>query len=228
MQASKKLKIESLILNHKVFIFDVDRTLLKVNGSFRFYFYLLLEGFFHPFSLIPTLYYFLRCRFLKMELGLLHQVIFERFLKGEKLCDLSNKAQLFFNQCLEKLIYQPCMKFLKEAQSKNSHVILLSSSPSFLIQPLAEKLSISHWIATEYSIDHEKKLTKILQLIDGPAKADVLEKIKKQFHAIENEIIVFSDSIVDLPLLEKVGSVVAVNPDRKLRKIAMKKNWYVL
>lgn len=228
MPVSKKSKIESLILNHKVFIFDVDRTLLKVNGSFRFYFYLLIKGFFHPVSLIPTLYYFIRCRLFNMNLCQLHEVIFQRFLKGEKASDLTEKATQFLNQCLDRLIYQPCLTLLQEAQKKNLTVVLLSSSPSFLIQPLAKMLSISHWIATDYQTDHEKKLVKIFRLIDGEAKADLFEEIQKKFQVIQSDIIVFSDSIEDLPLLEKAGSVVAVNPDRRLKKIALQKNWYVL
>jgi HAD superfamily hydrolase (TIGR01490 family) len=38
----------------------------------------------------------------------------------------------------------------------------------------------------------------------------------------------YSDSVADLPLLEAVGHPVAVNPQRKLRKLAAKRGWTVL
>jgi len=38
----------------------------------------------------------------------------------------------------------------------------------------------------------------------------------------------YSDSHTDLAFLEAVGNPVAVNPDRKLRKIALERDWPVL
>jgi phosphoserine phosphatase len=38
----------------------------------------------------------------------------------------------------------------------------------------------------------------------------------------------YSDSHTDLPFLEAVGHPVAVNPDRKLRRIASQRGWPVL
>ncbi len=35
----------------------------------------------------------------------------------------------------------------------------------------------------------------------------------------------YSDSINDLPLLDAVKNPIAVNPDRKLREIAIERNW---
>ncbi len=38
----------------------------------------------------------------------------------------------------------------------------------------------------------------------------------------------YSDSLADLPLLEAVGHPVAVNPQRKLRKLALERGWDVV
>ena len=38
----------------------------------------------------------------------------------------------------------------------------------------------------------------------------------------------YSDSINDLPLLELVNKPIAVNPDRKLKSMAKKRNWHIL
>jgi phosphoserine phosphatase len=35
----------------------------------------------------------------------------------------------------------------------------------------------------------------------------------------------YTDSITDLPLLERVGHPVAVNPDARLRRLARKRDW---
>jgi len=38
----------------------------------------------------------------------------------------------------------------------------------------------------------------------------------------------YSDSFSDLPMLESVGLPAAVNPDRRLRRIARERNWPIL
>jgi phosphoserine phosphatase len=38
----------------------------------------------------------------------------------------------------------------------------------------------------------------------------------------------YSDSFSDLPMLEVVGSPAAVNPDRRLRRVATERGWPVL
>jgi phosphoserine phosphatase len=48
--------------------------------------------------------------------------------------------------------------------------------------------------------------------------------------AVENDVDLaassfYSDSISDLPLLERVGHPVAVNPDPRLRRLAKKRGW---
>ena len=40
--------------------------------------------------------------------------------------------------------------------------------------------------------------------------------------------IFYSDSINDLPLLEKVTQAIAVDPDEDLRKIAQTRNWEII
>jgi phosphoserine phosphatase len=38
----------------------------------------------------------------------------------------------------------------------------------------------------------------------------------------------YTDSITDLPLLERVGHPVAVNPDPRLRRLARKRCWPIV
>ena len=38
----------------------------------------------------------------------------------------------------------------------------------------------------------------------------------------------YSDSISDLPFLEAVGTAVAVNPDRELRRTAVERGWRIV
>ena len=59
----------------------------------------------------------------------------------------------------------------------------------------------------------------------GPGKVVLAEKLALQ-HGISLAASTFySDSITDLPLLERVGFPVAINPDPRLRRIAQSRRW---
>ncbi len=61
----------------------------------------------------------------------------------------------------------------------------------------------------------------------GAGKAEAVRELAVQ-HAIDlARSTAYSDSASDLPLLETVGSPVAVNPDRALRRVADERGWPV-
>jgi phosphoserine phosphatase len=59
-------------------------------------------------------------------------------------------------------------------------------------------------------------------------KVNRAEKFLKENNMTFEDSYFYSDSISDLPLLEKVGNPVCVNPDKKLAKIAINKQWKIL
>jgi len=116
-----------------------------------------------------------------------------------------------------------------EAARKNGHYIsILSSSPSFLVEPIAEKLKVDSWRATEYGRDSSSKLTKIDSLIEGEKKAVIAKELAIKLSLNPDEIVVFTDSISDLPLARVAGKVIAVRPDRKFRSICKQEGWKII
>ena len=65
------------------------------------------------------------------------------------------------------------------------------------------------------------------ELLHGPAKAGAVIRLADDRGYDLHECVAYSDSINDLPLLETVGSPHAVNPDRALRRIAVRRSWPV-
>ena len=54
-----------------------------------------------------------------------------------------------------------------------------------------------------------------------------LTKLGLSWNSLENSFF-YSDSMNDLPLLEKVHHPIATNPDDRLRQFASSKNWRIL
>lgn len=209
-------------------VFDLDKTLIKNNSSFHFYFFLYSIQFYNVFSILLTIIYYIRYRFLGMSLIKLHQKVFHRFLKGRSGELLSLHADAFLERHLEKMLYQPAVKELKSAQKRGHYVLIISSSPSFLVAPIAKKLNVHEWKATEYDVDKEKNLCNILSLILGYKKAEITIDAARRLELKRDVITAYSDSIEDLPLLKVAGKAIGVNPDRKLKNYCKKKGWDII
>ncbi len=211
-----------------LYIFDLDKTLIKGNGSFKFYFYLYSARFFSPFSVFYSISYYLRHRFFRLSLAGLHQKVFKTFLEGRSLIEVLRYVDLFLDQKLDKMLNPKTLSYLTSAKENGHHISILSSSPSFLVKPIAERLKVDSWRATEYGRDSSSNFTKIDLLVEGEEKAVIAKELAKKLSIDIKEIVVFTDSISDLPLARIAGRVVAVRPDRKLRSICRREGWEII
>ncbi|MGZ3423221.1 MAG: HAD family hydrolase [Polyangiales bacterium] len=95
--------------------------------------------------------------------------------------------------------------------------------------PLARALEIPHVIATELERDAEGRFTgrHIQPLCYGHGKIARSEALAKEHGYSLRDATFYSDSISDLPLLEAVGTPVAVNPDPRLLRVARARGWRI-
>jgi HAD superfamily hydrolase (TIGR01490 family) len=212
----------------QVFVFDLDKTLIKTNSSFEFCLFLYRKKFFSILYVFRSVLYYLKHRFMGMTLSELHEQIFRRVLKGKDLQMIVSHVKEFVDEWLAQALYMPAIAELRRAQHLGYYTMILSNSPSFIVKIIAERLSVVHWQGTEYAVDKDGKLSKIARILNGRDKAFYVRDFIKKLGMKKNQVVAYSDSIWDLPLLKAAGHVVVVNPDRKLQKISQKKNWVMI
>jgi len=226
MNQLSKLKIKSPnCKKDKISVFDLDRTLLSVNSSFTYYFYLRKKKIFSFFSLFICLGYLLQSFLFKLSPEMLHWKIFNRFLKGKKKKDVFGFVKEFYLKFLSKRFYKPAIKALKKAQKEGHFIYILSNSPEEIVKVIAKHLNIGAYKASKYKVDKDDVMLDIHFLMGGSEKAKFIKNLKEEE---EREIYAFSDSIWDFPLFSVADYKIAVNPDRRLKKIAKKNLWQVI
>lgn len=226
MQESKKSSKRSPNWkdNFQLWIFDLDRTLLRRNSSFCFYFFLLKRRQISLKSVFAAAFCFLQYQWGRFSLAELHQAIFSRILHGLSLSLLSQEVEHFLDRSLHPLLNSRVWKEFQRAKKRGEETFLLSSSPAFLVKEIAKRLHFDRWQGTEYAVDKEGRLCHISHLIEGETK---LQWAKKGMIPAQ-AVIAYSDSAEDLPLLEWAGKAVAVNPDRILKARAKQRGWEIL
>ncbi len=209
-------------------VFDLDRTIVADNCSLDFCRYLVQKDVLPSSSLIYSLFYYLKHIFFGMSLSDLHNQVFEHLLRGKSLEQLEENVEPFLKDYLFSQIYPPVLAELRLAQHLGYYTIILSNSPSFLVEKIAQFLGVNEWRATQYAVDKERKLCHITSIMQGEEKAFCVQEIAKKLSIGKEQITAYSDSFLDLPLLLTAGTPIAVNPDRKLRRFSEQHKWSIL
>lgn len=124
---------------------------------------------------------------------------------------------------------RPEMPALLDAHRRAGHEIcLLTASTPYVAAPLAAHLGFDHWIASRLEVDGGLFTGRpVMPVCYGAGKvhwagAWALERGIDLSHSW-----FYTDSITDLPMLEQVGFPVLVNPDRRLRREGVRRQWPV-
>jgi HAD superfamily hydrolase (TIGR01490 family) len=106
---------------------------------------------------------------------------------------------------------------------------IVTGATPYVARPLARTLGIEHVVASELEVDARGVFTgrPIDPLCYGAGKVTRAERLAAERGFALEDAVFYTDSLTDLPLLERVGEPVAVNPDPRLRRIARRQGWRV-
>lgn len=119
---------------------------------------------------------------------------------------------------------------LRHHREQGERVVLLSNTSAYIAAAACEIWGMDDWLANDVPTDEDDRITGGIELplCIGAGKATRAE-IWARKHGISLEKSHFySDSISDLPMLERVGHAYVVNPDAKLRAVATQRGWPIL
>lgn len=206
--------------------FDVDDTLVngqtqKILGK-----YLYKNGKLSIVFLIKILFYFLMWR-----IGIVKNVVPLReqaykVISGWEASEVEKLVRECFSKEIRTRIFPQALDLIKNHQIKGHEVILISGSIDCLLRIIKEYIGIKFVIATVLKTENNKYTGEILgPVIHGESKVKaILNFISEHDFSLEGSY-AYSDDVSDLPLLQLVQNPVAVNPNKKLRKIAQLEGW---
>jgi HAD superfamily hydrolase (TIGR01490 family) len=131
-------------------------------------------------------------------------------------------------EVIEPLVYDEALELIRAHQADGDLVVIISASPEEIVMPLAEFLGADAAVATRARLDADGRYSGELETYCyGPAKADLMAEMARERGIDLDASVAYSDSVTDLPMLERVGHPVAVNPDRGLLRVARSRGWEV-
>jgi HAD superfamily hydrolase (TIGR01490 family) len=136
-------------------------------------------------------------------------------------------SAVWFDTMLRHYVADGGRERIRWHREQGHHVAIVSASTPYAVRPIAECLDLGEaYIATELEVADGRFTGRIVEpACYGPGKVTRTLAYAAQ-HAIDlRKSYFYSDSTSDLPLLEAVGHPVAVNPSRKLLKVAKARGW---
>lgn len=118
---------------------------------------------------------------------------------------------------------------LREAKDAGHHRIVVSASPIELVGRISDALGLEGAVATRSELDNGCYTGRLAgEFCYGHGKVIEIEKLAAERGYDLTRSWAYSDSISDLPMMERVGNAVAVNPDKELRRLAGERGWRIV
>ncbi|MDU9048424.1 MAG: HAD family hydrolase [Candidatus Electrothrix sp. Rat3] len=210
----------------KLSLFDLDNTLLAGDSDYEWGRFLINKG------LVDEAYYEAENnRFYEQyKQGTLDIYEFAAFsfqpLAARSMEELRLLHAEFMQEVIQPMIGEKALTLVNKHKEQGDTVMVITATNSFITGPIVRAFGIEHLLATEPKIVNDRYTTEI----DGipcfhKGKVQRLENwLAKNKMSLQGSCF-YSDSINDLPLLEKVDTPVAVDPDEKLLALARQKGW---
>lgn len=149
-------------------------------------------------------------------------------VKGWPVATVNDIVAETLHNIVDPMVYDEAVSLIEEHHAAGRDVIIVSTSGVEMVGPIGAMLGADDVVATRLEVEDGRYTGNIEYYAYGDTKADAVRELAAQRGYDLTECYAYSDSITDAPMLSAVGHGYAVNPDKDLRKLAVKQGWPVL
>jgi len=213
------------VSNVTLALFDMDRTLVDTHTAKLYIRFQRELGEIGPVQMLRTSYWLLRYTFGVIDAERVARQVLEDY-RGKPEAWLADRCRGWFQSHVLSCVSGQGRARVLEHQRAGHRVAIASSAVRQIVQPLADELSIPHLICSELEV-RSGELTGDFDhpLCYGSGKRARAEAFARALDSDLAHAAFYTDSITDLPLLEAVGKPIVVNPDGRLRRVALERSW---
>jgi HAD superfamily hydrolase (TIGR01490 family) len=207
--------------------FDVDRTLVSCNTARLFLRDLRRRGEISFLRALRALGWMAKYHLSLIDLQIIAAKIAEQ-MRGKSESEFAERCKRWVEDDVLPLVTPGALRQLERHRSEGHVLAVLSSSPTYVTRPLAQTLGIEEVLSTTFEVDDGAFTGRLVgPACVGPGKIHWAESLRDRHDIDFAQSWFYTDSYTDVPMLERVGNAVVVNPDPRLRHAAKKRGWPV-
>ncbi len=209
-------------------LFDLDRTLVRRETATLYVRWQREVGKATTRDLLRTMYWVAQ-----YTLGILDAPAVAKravaTLEGKPESEMIEECEAWFRSHVLPHVADEGRRAVERHRKAGDLVAIVTGATPYVARPLARMLEIDHVVASELEVDERGLFTgrPIEPLCYGTGKVTRTERLAEEHDFALTEAVFYTDSLTDLPLLERVGERVIVNPDPRLRRLAKTRGWPV-
>jgi HAD superfamily hydrolase (TIGR01490 family) len=210
--------------------FDLDKTIIAKSSVLAFGKPFYREGLLSRRAIVKSIY----AQVVFMLVGADEQkmeklrVAMAAMTRGWNRDHVASIVRETLTEVIEPIIYAEALELFDDHHAAGREVVIVSSSPTEVVEPLAEFMGADRAIGTRAAVDADGNYTGELEFYAyGDSKAVAIRRMAEQEGLDLDGSYAYSDSVTDIPMLETVGHPVAVNPDKELARLARAREWDV-
>jgi len=207
-------------------LFDMDNTLLRVDTGTSWTKFLYRRGELPRSMLAKAMYWATLYKLAVLDM----ETVFTRLcmdLEGDSEAEMIAKCDIWYREHIAPHV-APAARVAVEHHRQAGHtVVLATGSTIYAARPVARGVGIDHVLSSELEVVEGAFTGRPSALCFGKHKVTLAEQWATS-HGIDlAKSYFYSDSYNDLPMLARVGTAIAVNPDARLRRHAKKNGWAI-
>ena len=207
---------------------DVDGTLLAETTTYLFARILRRRGLIRRSFFLRALYHGLQHRLGRLDYGRLVNFGLQS-IASIPVIDLERIAYENFVEYVRPRLYGGVVDHLNELRMRGTAVVLVSSSPRIVLEPLSIYLGCTDTLTTPVRIERGR----LVGTAEGPpcygeGKLHWAEEWAQVRQIAMDDAAAYADNWSDRALLGRVGRAVVVHPHRKLRRLALDRGWTIV
>ncbi|MCS4293486.1 HAD superfamily hydrolase (TIGR01490 family) [Comamonas sp. BIGb0152] len=213
-------------------LFDLDHTLLPLDSDYEWGEFTLRKGWCDKQAFGSRNAAF----FADYQKGTLDIHAYVRFATeairklGQQAADEAHRA--FMQEVIEPHIQPAARALLQQHRDAGDTIVIVTATNEFVTRPIARALGVEHLLAVNLARDASGWITGEIEGVPTMRAGKVTRMeawmAERGLRWDSVDSIFYSDSMNDVPLLEKVNTPVATNPDDRLRQLAAERGWRIL
>ena len=163
-----------------------------------------------------------------LDAGLLKRSCLRICLVNNDKAALTTLVKNFVDKVLLKRAHSAAVDRLRWHKQQNHTIVFLSASPDLYLTDLGARFGVDRSICTKFlSLDGQFTGDLFSVNCKGDEKRRRLLEVYPGTEIVWDQSYGYGNSVEDVSFLELLGNAVAVNPDAKLRRIAVQRNWAI-
>ena len=219
------------MMKKTIALFDLDKTLIPGDSDHGWGAFLAKHGFVDAVGFKNKHDYF----YTQYCAGTLDIIEYSEFafevLTRHPMAQLLQWREQFMAEYIEPMIRPQAIALVKKHQDAGHECVLVSATNEFVIEPIGWRLGFEQIIGTKPEQKDGQFTGKVLGTPSFQAgKITRVTQWLNERGADWDSVTTFfySDSMNDVPLLEKATFPIVANPDETLRGIALARHWPIL